>query len=110
MTPFIETVVNIFLIALAAIAAVWLLRRLLFQLKPGKAVPARVVSMQIVSERDSRDGRVYTNVARYYVTFAPEGGQPVELNVPEKLYHSLRQGDAGRLTADGRRFVSFRKE
>lgn len=46
----------------------------------------------------------------YGVTFEPNGGRPMETEVPKAVYDDLTEGDHGYLTVRGREFVSFVKD
>ena len=45
----------------------------------------------------------------YYVTFQVESGDRMELNVPSQEYGMLVEGDRGRLSFQGTRFLSFER-
>ena len=46
----------------------------------------------------------------YYVTFEVESGDRLELAVDGRQYGQLAEGDVGRLSFQGRRFISFERE
>ncbi|MFF2907435.1 DUF2500 domain-containing protein [Paenibacillus sp. NPDC057934] len=46
----------------------------------------------------------------YYVTFENEGGNRVELQVPNSAYGYIIEGDAGELTYQGTRFKDFQRQ
>ena len=46
---------------------------------------------------------------RYYVTFRTEEGARIELDVDEIAYASLKEGDAGKLTSQGTRYLGFER-
>ncbi len=48
-----------------------------------------------------------TSSTRYYVTFQVESGDRMELSVPGREYGMLAEGDAGKLTFQGTRYLSF---
>ena len=45
----------------------------------------------------------------YYATFQVESGDRLELNIPSNQYGYLAEGDRGRLTFQGTRFLSFER-
>lgn len=45
----------------------------------------------------------------YYATFQVESGDRLELNIPSGQYGYLAEGDRGRLTFQGTRFLSFER-
>ena len=48
-------------------------------------------------------------VTSFYVTFTPEGGEPLELQVPEQVYEVLSEGDRGSLSYQGTKFLAFER-
>ncbi|QWU13507.1 Protein of unknown function [Paenibacillus sophorae] len=46
----------------------------------------------------------------YYVTFETPNGDRVELEVPDRLYGLIVEGDRGELTYQGTRFKGFERE
>ena len=50
-----------------------------------------------------------TSSAAYYATFQVESGDRMELNVPSYEYGMLVEGDRGRLSFQGTRFLSFER-
>ena len=45
----------------------------------------------------------------YYATFQVESGDRLELNIPSNQYGYLAEGDRGRLSFQGTRFLSFER-
>ena len=45
----------------------------------------------------------------YYATFQVESGDRLELNIPSSQYGYLAEGDFGKLTFQGTRFLSFER-
>lgn len=43
----------------------------------------------------------------YYVTFLMEGGDWMELRLPQEVYRGLDEGDCGMLTFQGTRYIAF---
>ena len=50
-----------------------------------------------------------TSSTSYHVTFQVESGDRMELTVPASEYGMLAEGDRGRLTFQGTRFLSFER-
>jgi len=46
----------------------------------------------------------------YYVTFQVESGDRIELKVDDREYGMLVEGDFGRLTFQGTRYISFQRQ
>ena len=77
---------------------------------PRLTVEARVVTKrQNVSHHHSGD-HMSTTSSRYYVTFQVESGDRMELQMTGPEYGMLAEGDRGRLTFQGTRYVSFERE
>ena len=51
-----------------------------------------------------------TTSSWYYVTFQVESGDRMELQMTGSEYGMLAEGDRGRLTFQGTRYVSFERE
>lgn len=51
-----------------------------------------------------------TSSTTYYVTFEVESGDRMELTVPRSEYGYIAEGDFGRLTFQGTRFLSFQRQ
>lgn len=77
---------------------------------PRLTVEARVVTKrQNISHHHSGD-HMSTTSSRYYVTFQVESGDRMELQMTGPEYGMLAEGDRGRLTFQGTRYVSFERE
>ena len=75
-------------------------------------VEAMVTSKrQEVSHRHSNQDTMdtYTNFTSYYATFQVESGDRMELGVSGTEYGMLAEGDMGRLTFQGTRYLSFER-
>lgn len=78
--------------------------------------PRLTVEARIVSKR--ADTTVHHNSSThashhsttYYVTFEVESGDRIELNVNGGEYGMLAEGDRGKLTLQGTRFLGFDRE
>lgn len=79
--------------------------------------PRLTVTATIVTKRKSvshhhhhTDTSVYvTNDTTYYVTFQVESGDKMELSLSRSEYGKLTEGDKGRLSFQGTRFLDFEK-
>lgn len=89
--------------------------RTLFQWHKNENSPRLMVEAQVVAKRaDHRrtmsnkrhSGRNYTN---YYVTFQFETGDRLELELKGQEYGLLVEGDKGKLTFQGSRYLGFER-
>ena len=85
---------------------------------PRLTVEATVVSRrQEVSHHNTANagditgahGYTTTSSTTYYATFQVESGDRLELAIPGSQYGYLVEGDTGRLTFQGTRFLSFER-
>lgn len=81
---------------------------------PVLTVEALVVSRrQEVSSHRRHNGQdmmdTYTSSTLYYATFQVESGDRIELSVSGKQYGMLAEGDMGKLTFQGRRYLGFER-
>lgn len=85
---------------------------------PRLTVDARVVSRRTEVSHHSHanagdatgaHGFTTTTSTRYYVTFQVESGDRMELGVGGYEYGMLVEGDLGRLTFQGTRYISFER-
>ncbi len=78
---------------------------------PRLTVPATVVTKreEIIRHRhdSTADMDRYYSSTRYYATFQFESGDRIELPMEGSQYGLLVEGDRGRLTFQGTRFLSF---
>lgn len=78
---------------------------------PRLTVEARVVTKRTAHRRTMSDkhhiGRDYTN---YYATFQFESGDRLELELQGHEYGMLVEGDNGKLTFQGSRFLGFARK
>ncbi len=78
------------------------------------ASPRLIVDATIVTKRDHRtrhhhgNGHSHTS-STYYVTFEVESGDRMELRVDGTEYGMLAEGDRGRLSFQGTRYLSFER-
>lgn len=81
--------------------------------------PRLTVSAKVVSKRTSvshghhhsANGHMHTTSSTwYYVTFEVESGDRMELGISGSEYGMLAEGDSGKLTFQGTRYLSFERE
>lgn len=87
----------------------------LLQWGRNNASPRLTVEATVVAKREQH-GHTHnaaTNVAdaytRYFATFEVESGDRMELAVPARQIGMLAEGDRGRLTFQGTRFLGFER-
>ncbi len=84
-------------------------------ISPVLTVPASMVTKRSDVRRSvshtsaSNMNHVHT-YCRYYATFQVESGDRMELEVKENIYGLLAEGDHGKLTFQGKRFISFDRD
>lgn len=76
--------------------------------------PRLIVNAEIVTKRMSVSHNMHGNEAHvshtgYYVTFQVESGDRMELSVSGQEYGMLAEGDRGRLTFQGTRYLGFER-
>ena len=78
---------------------------------PRLTVPATVVAKRIDVSHHHHGGETHhmTTSTRYYVTFQVESGDRMELPVSGREYGMLAEGDIGKLTFQGTRYLSFER-
>lgn len=69
---------------------------------PRLSVPVKIVTKR--AHIDVSNGDSHTT---YYVTFEAESGDRIELEVPRSEYGFMVEGDQGKLTFQGTRYLSF---
>ena len=80
------------------------------------AAPRLTVSARVVNKRDEYHHRAGTAHAaghgwtNYYATFEVESGDRMELELSGEDSGLLAEGDRGKLTFQGTRFISFERE
>jgi len=81
--------------------------------------PVLTVAASIVTKRadvrhtSSHSGTGMNHIhtyRHYYATFQVESGDRMELEVQENMYGLLAEGDYGRLTFQGKRFLNFDRD
>ena len=73
--------------------------------------PRLTVEATVVGRRGHRSGGGPNHSAHtsYYITFQVESGDRMELQIPANEYGYIVEGDKGRLTFQGTRFLSFER-
>ena len=73
--------------------------------------PRLTVEATVVGRRDhrSRSGQNHMTHTTYYITFQVESGDRMELQIPAQEFGYIVEGDRGKLTFQGTRFLSFER-
>jgi hypothetical protein len=71
------------------------------------AQPELTVDAEIVSKRTEVSGREHSTSTTYYSTFEMEGGARLEVKLSGHDYGQFAEGDTGRLSYQGTRFLGF---
>lgn len=74
---------------------------------PRLSVIAAIVAKRTYVGRRAGSDNTATGYTRYYATFQVESGDRMELEIPYNQYGYLVEGDQGKLTFQGTRFISF---
>lgn len=78
---------------------------------PRLTVPATVIAKRTsISHHHTGHNHVGHHHTRHYVTFQMESGDRMELSVMGTEFGLLVEGDKGRLTFQGTRYLSFERE
>ena len=72
---------------------------------PRLSVPVKIVTKR--AHIDVSNGDSHTT---YYVTFEAESGDRTEFRVSGREYGSMAEGDQGKLTFQGTRYISFDRD
>ena len=75
---------------------------------PRLTVPAKVLAKRTNHTRHHHDNHHHTSTT-YYVTFEVESGDRMELRMHGQEYGLLIEGDKGRLTFQGTRYLGFER-
>jgi len=94
------TIVFIALLALIIALVLFTAAKSILRKRKGGNLPLLVVNARVASLRGEGES--------HFASFEFPNGQPVEFELSEKEI-GLAQGDAGRLTFQGEKFVSFKK-
>ena len=78
---------------------------------PRLTVPATVVSKRtdVTHHHNGNDGGLYHTSTAYYATFQVESGDRMELQLAGNEYGLLAEGDKGKLSFQGTRFLGFER-
>ena len=103
----------LFLLATGVIVAVIVL--LLKRKKKNDSAPQLTVNATVATKRTRVSGGGKNDLGMgastwYYVTFQVESGDRMELSVTGADYGLLAEGDKGRLTFQGTRFIRFERD
>ena len=74
--------------------------------------PRLTVDATVVGRRNHRShgGKDHMAHTSYYITFQVESGDRMELHVPSHEFGYIIEGDHGKLTFQGTRFLSFERK
>ena len=80
------------------------------QWQRNRMAPRLIVGADVVSKRGDMTG--YPDEApppngNYFVTFEMEGGDRMEFRLPMRDFRRIAEGDFGRLTFQGSRYIAF---
>ena len=76
---------------------------------PKLSVAARVVSKREDVSHHTSDDNMHTTYTHYYATFEVESGDRMEFELRGDEYGLLAEGDLGKLTFQGTRYLSFER-
>lgn len=76
---------------------------------PRLSVAARVVSKREDVSHHTSDDHMHTTYTHYYATFEVESGDRMEFELRGNEYGLLAEGDLGKLTFQGTRYLSFER-
>ena len=76
---------------------------------PQLTVPATVVAKRTEVSRHHTDNTMAHTFTTYYVTFQVESGDRIEFLVSGTEYGMLAEGDSGKLTFQGTRYLNFQR-
>ena len=77
---------------------------------PRLAVPATVAAKRMNISRHHTDNTMAHTFTTYYVTFQVESGDRMELEVDDSDYGMLVEGDTGKLSFQGTRYLGFERK
>lgn len=73
-------------------------------------VPAKIVTKRTEVSHHHHNNTHDTTSTTYYVTFQVESGDRIEFRLKGREYGLLAEGDYGKLTFQGTRYLSFQQE
>ncbi len=113
---FISIFFLLFIVAFVAILGMILVTfvRELSQRNRNNHSPRLTVEAAVVAKRQSfsprrSGGEMHTTSTRYFATFQVESGDRMELQMSGQDYGMLVEGDRGRLTFQGTRYLDFQR-
>lgn len=71
--------------------------------------PRLTVDAKVISKRNAISYHNNMSSTRYYVTFQVDSGDRMELHVTGSEYGMLAEGDVGKLSFQGTRYLSFER-
>lgn len=111
-TVMFVTIFGIFIVQIIKGAADWHRNNQSPRLSVGATIVAKRQNTTHYTHPNAGDvsgahGYHTTSSTQYYVTFQVESGDRMELSVSDREYGMLAEGDAGKLTFQGTRYLSF---
>ena len=79
-------------------------------ISPVLTVPASMVTKRSDVRQSANHLNHIHTYRRYYATFQVESGDRMELELKENVYGLLAEGDYGKLTFQGKRFINFERD
>ena len=76
---------------------------------PRLTIPVTVVTKRTAYRRAMRNSHSINGRTNYFATFQVESGDRLELELSGSEYGLLVEGDKGKLTFQGRRFLNFER-
>ncbi len=73
--------------------------------------PRLTVAAKVITKRDEYyvNGQTHTSNTEYFVTFQVESGDRMEFSVSGRDYGMLAEGDQGKLSFQGTRYLGFER-
>lgn len=115
-SPLAKLFMILFIVVIGAMVAYVLFRWLKDRSSPRITTMAEIISKETNkvrhrSKREAGIGRRTTYSNEYYVTFQLAHGDTLKLFIRiEAEYERLQEGDKGKLTYQGKRYIGFEKE
>ncbi len=113
IVPVLIAIIAVFILVSIAVTAV----RGIKQWNRNNASPELAVEAQVVTKRadisvhhhNADQMTTAHSTTRYFATFEVESGDRMEFSVPHTEYGLLAEGDRGKLTFQGTRYLSFQR-
>ena len=93
-----------------AVIFIVMLVRIIGQWNKNNHSPRLTVDAKVVTKRTNVSRRENHRSTTYYVTFQVESGDRMELKMQGYEYGLLIEGDTGKLTFQGTRFLEFQRQ